>query len=152
MANHLFESITIVLGQADFDVSPKEDTIKIANVCFGAGPGGGDYRNYLLERINDLEWVLWVSITDEWSEKVCLDEENDVYAEPKPLYALQATAKTKDLVPAEIVATEILKATWIKERQQGYNTNFDSFTVDDPGLLSKEQLKIIINATSSEDL
>ena len=32
MANHLFESITIVLGQADFDVSPKEDTIKIANV------------------------------------------------------------------------------------------------------------------------
>ena len=150
MANLLFESITIVLGQADFDVSPEEDTIKIANVCFGAGPGGGDYRNYLLERINDLEWALWVSLPDLWSEEVCLDEENGEYAEPKPLYALQATAKTKDLVHADIVATEILKATWIKERKRG-DTNFDSFTVDSPGLLSKEQLKIIINATPSND-
>ena len=55
MANLLFESITIVLGQADFDVSPKEEPLKIANVCFGAGPGGGVPLQLISIRIRSVQ-------------------------------------------------------------------------------------------------
>lgn len=132
---------------------PQGSTIRVADVCFGAGPGGGDYRRYELEK-NDANdsWTLWWSTSDEWTpayqewveqleEFYDSEGEGDEPAAPR-LFSLQARGETKPDADPREVAYKMLSACWAIEPKK-WDTDLDLMTVDEGGILSKRELLMI---------
>jgi len=113
------------------EVKPESETFHLFDVCLGAHPGGGDYRTYVLEKIDNEHWKLWLKIfVDEWEGNDAEDEELGAW-----LYGLQAScASSPDVEPSDIAKSLIAK-TWIEE-QRIYGTEFSDLYLEHAGLLS----------------
>ena len=144
----IFKNIDVLLLEFDNSTSPQDQITHIADVCFGAGPGGGDYRSYELE-FNDeqTEWTLWISAPNEWEEVDRGDEEDS--DEVLLMYSLQARAETERGADSYKVACEMLKTTWIQEPEV-WDTDLSLLTIDREGLLSKTKLLEIGAAAMSD--
>ena len=143
--------LDVLLLECEPSKFPRGDTIHVADVCLGAGPGGGDYRRYELETSDSNDsWTLWWSISDEFTpayEEWCTkleeyeDSDGDEPIQPR-LYSLQARAATKpdkpDTTPKK-VAYEILRACWALEPGK-WDTDLSLLSVDQGGILSKQEL------------
>lgn len=142
--------VDVALRELDHESRPVGACQHIGDVCFGAGPGGGDYRTYLLERDDGANcFNLWIRALDEWSDAE-YKEEGNTQATPF-LYAYQASMDIVDDLPPEAAAARLIEATWKYEVGTGaWGTNFDHFSVDSGGLLSIEELQCIANRVESE--
>lgn len=120
----------------DASIGPLGQVIPLARVSFGAGPGGGDYREYLLEHNGDrTNWALWLVADDPWSD----DAE-----EQKTLYGLQARMVTASQISVEDVALNLLKASWSEEFAKGtYETDFEALKLEFSTLFSEKDLQAL---------
>lgn len=142
--------LDVLLLEGEPSEFPQGNTIHVAEVCFGAGPGGGDYRRYELERSDSNDsWTLWWSTPDEWTpayEEWCKkleeyedsDEDGDEPIQPR-LYSLQARAETKPDATPRNVAYEMLRACWALEPGK-WDTDLRLLSVYQVGILRKHEL------------
>ena len=122
---------------------PESETFHLFDVCLGAHPGGGDYRTYVLEKIDSQHWKLWLKIfVDEWDEDNAEDEELGAW-----LFGLQASCESSSDAEPSDIAKSLIARTWIEE-QRIYDTEFSDLSLEHAGLLSSlDQLKPRPNET-----
>ena len=135
-------SVDVLLLGFESDLCPNGQVISVASVCFGAGPAGGDYRDYVLEHNRErTEWALWIVADDPWAD----EPDEDDTGEPRKLYALQARIDTTEPASSEGVALELLRATWIEEKKgEIWETDFEAFKVEHSALLAEDELILIV--------
>jgi hypothetical protein len=150
----IFIDLDVFLCGDDNSPSPSGKVMHVADLCFGASPGGGDYRCYELEKNDDGSWNLWFSVLDEWTpaydewNKKLLEYEDSEEHTKEPIqpriYTSQAHATaTLGSTPRE-VAYEMLKACWTQELKH-VETHGEFLTVDQEGILSESEIMAIKN-------
>ena len=130
---------------------PEGKTFYIATLCFGAHPGGGDYRRYILEELGGdrLSWYLWGEGEDELADAVLVNEEEEEWEKPL-IYGLQAFVHLEKPVTPTEAAAELLRACWALEWAE-YGPPYDFFVHDDSGILTSEDLTLIKAESLPED-
>ena len=107
---------------------PPKSAQLVASLDMGSGPGGGDYRTYLLEGDSKrLEWTLWQKGSD------C--------DTGKPLYCRVAFGSSRQPTQPEYAAEQLLMKVWEDERDWGYLGH--SVGVEAAGILTDEDIKRI---------
>ena len=138
-------AVEVLIEQSEV-AAAQGDLIHVASVCFGASPGGGDYRDYGVEQNGDGSLSLWLSAPDQWSEKANALQESDEEAEATPqplLYSLQARLNSAHKYPdLKAAVTAMMTACWIEEGP-AYHTDLSGLSVDQAGLLDTADLFVI---------
>ena len=108
----------------------------VAYLDLGSGPGGGDYRTYLLSTNRERSlWILWATAIDDLG---------------KPLYCQIATGRPYRGYPAKFAAEQLLIKSWQDEvALEGLS---DGALVMGEGLLNKEDIHRINMAVFGEDV
>jgi hypothetical protein len=103
---------------------PPRSAKMVAYLDLGSGPGGGDYRTYLLSTNRERSlWILWATATDDSG---------------KALYCQIATGRPYRGYPAKFAAEQLLIKSWQDERDlEGLS---DGALVRGEGLLNKEDI------------
>jgi hypothetical protein len=112
---------------------PPRSAKMVAHLDLGSGPGGGDYRTYLLSTNRERSlWILWL----DWD---------------KPLYCRVATGRPYRGYTARFAAEQLLIKSWHHERAV-YGWLPDCALVLQEGLLNKEDIHRIKMAVLGEDV
>lgn len=132
--------LELIFDEVAPDTVPKGAVVDLIEVCFGAHPGGGDYRTYVLEKsLAKKVWKLWLKVyVEEWQ-----GDEND---EPGDwLYGLQAIAKCSEQESEHQIARHLLTACWIEELKL-YGTSFENVEIEKTGILDASDVADILRA------
>ena len=123
------ETNTLV-GFEDFFGRPPRSAKLVADIDFGSGPGGGDYRTYFLCTDKTRSgWYLWLRLFDE-----------DI---GKPKYHMEAYGKPYRGYPAKYAAEQLLTEVLEEQRDDGTWTASPPWYVMKPGLLSTDDIQQI---------
>ena len=126
----VISNLSVECSEIEPDLKPAGETHHIFDVSLGAHPGGGDYRTYVLEKIDNRHWKLWVKIfVDEW-EPSEIDDEHGAW-----LFGQQASCETNSDDDLTHIAKFLVAQTWAEEPNL-YGTDFSDLTLEHAGLLS----------------
>jgi hypothetical protein len=114
---------------------PPRSAKMVVYVDLGSGPGGGDYRTYLLSTNRERSlWILWLSGTEDSGKR---------------LYCQMATGRPYRGYPARFAAEQLLIKSWQDERDLEW-WRPDCPRVMEEGLLNKEDIHRINMAVFGE--
>jgi len=113
----------------EFDERPPRSAKLVADIDFGSGPGGGDYRTYLLSTDRERsEWILWLMVFDD-------DTRNRVYGRA-------AYGSPYRGYPPKYAAERLLTKVLEDERDIGWVAE-PPWGVMEPGLLNADDIERI---------
>lgn len=109
--------------QSDAPRPPRTARMVVA-VDMGSGPGGGDYRTYLLSSDQSRScWILWAKSAD--------------YDTGRPVYCRMGSGEPYRGITAKDAAEYLLAITWADEIAEGW---LGQVLVTEPGLLTAEDV------------
>jgi hypothetical protein len=115
---------------------PPRSAKMVAYLDLGSGPGGGDYRTYLLSTNRERSlWILWATA---------------MHDSGKRLYCQIATGRPYRGYPAKFAAEQLLIKSWQDEVALAEIS--DRPRVMEEGLLNKEDVHRITMAVFGEDV
>jgi hypothetical protein len=132
-----------VVSYADIDIGefddgrPPRSAKFVADIDFGSGPGGGDYRTYFLctDKMRS-GWYLWLRISD--------------YDTGKPIYSIQAYGSPYRGYSAQYASEQLLRK--VLEDQNGWGwLGSPPWHVMKPGLLDTDDIQRIGFTVSGAD-
>jgi len=114
------------IAQLGYGERPPRSAKFIASLDMGSGPGGGDYRTYLLSTDKERSgWTLWHMAHD--------------YDTGKRLYCRVAQGGPYRGYPAKYAAEQLLTKVWLDETDEGLY--FENVLVEEAGLLTAEDIQ-----------
>ena len=122
--------------RTDGDRPPRSAKL-VASVDMGSGPGGGDYRTYLISTDRARKgWTLWIRGSD--------------YDTGKSMHCYVAYGWPYRGVSARDAAEVLLAKSWVHERDL-YGTWPPWITVQEPGLLTCDDIERIRSAVFDDE-
>ena len=108
---------------------PPRSAKLVAEIDFGSGPGGGDYRTYFLCTDRKRSgWYLWMMLSD--------------YDTGKPVYDNVAFGRPYRGISPKHAAEELLTKL-LKDELDIWGMSSEPWSVDEPGLLDADDIKSI---------
>ena len=133
----VFTYVGTEAGEPGYGDEPSGDVVSVAEVCLGAGPGGGDYRHFSLTfEPSTRLYTLWDAMID-----------GDI--SDKPMYFKVADGLGTVETSPRSAALQLLREGWVAEANH-FGLDLSSLSVLAEGLLATTDLMSLRDALARD--